>query len=101
MGSVDVPVKERLPFMKLSFHVAFTLVLSIVTVAAAWRDAAAEPATRRAMPSSAASNRFLPNIREIVLLLRDFNSTAFANHRHLDLTRIFELVLDLARDLVR
>src|SRR5215208_572514 len=39
--------------------------------------------------------------QKIVLLLRNFDSTAFANYGHLDLAGIFELVLDLARDLMR
>ena len=32
---------------------------------------------------------------------RDVDGTALTNHRHLDLARVLELVLDLPRDLVR
>ena len=36
-----------------------------------------------------------------VITLRELNRAALADHRHLDLTRILELGLDLAGDLVR
>jgi hypothetical protein len=36
-----------------------------------------------------------------VPLLRDLDGPALADHDHLDLARILELILDLARDLVR
>src|SRR5829696_3375481 len=60
--------------------------------------ATAVPLTSRPTPRTASN---LLNLREILLLLRDFDRATLADHSHLDLARIFELILDLARDLVR
>ena len=71
----------------------------IVTVDPVRCEAAAVALTSRPTPRTA--EHLAQHPPQILLLLGDFDRAALADDRHLDLARILELVLDLARDLVR
>ncbi len=109
---VGVVGGRRLPESELLEHALDPLGVVGVHLAAERRDVVAPhgrhrvpPAEERCLAPGARGRRVLGGVDPVAAVLElvrgDVDRPALADHRHLDLARVLEVVLDLARDLVR